>query len=207
VEGCLLAEPGPSAPFSSSCLTESGVFGVPYPLLATSLYDDPAAELHEDASARLCEHLARPGCSILYRSSLASGVSGYQYLAWRPRGRRRGQLQRATGFRDTALRISCRTPIPGVRQVRVVSVDHCADHPAQCAHWLTLAVSQMTAVEGTQMRSATRRPFSRHAATPIFTRCCCPTSAARGHRRRVRRQVYVIGAVRMENVLCLTLMG
>jgi len=30
-------------------------------MLATSLYDDPAAELHEDASARLREHLALPG--------------------------------------------------------------------------------------------------------------------------------------------------
>jgi hypothetical protein len=38
-------------------------------VLATSLYDDPAAELHEDASARLRDHPALLGCSILRRSS------------------------------------------------------------------------------------------------------------------------------------------
>ncbi len=66
-------------------------------VLATSLYDDPAAELHEDASARLGEHLALPGCSILCRSSPGVGASGYQDPA-RARGGRRGQSQRATGF-------------------------------------------------------------------------------------------------------------
>ncbi len=39
-------------------------------VLATSLYDDPAAELHEDASARLREQLPLPGCSI-FRPLLA----------------------------------------------------------------------------------------------------------------------------------------
>jgi RNA polymerase sigma factor (sigma-70 family) len=38
-------------------------------VLATSLYDDPAAELHEDASARLGEHLAVSSRLILRRSS------------------------------------------------------------------------------------------------------------------------------------------
>jgi hypothetical protein len=38
-------------------------------LLATSLYDDPAAGLHEDASARLREYLALPACSISPQSS------------------------------------------------------------------------------------------------------------------------------------------
>jgi hypothetical protein len=38
-------------------------------LLATSLYDDPAAELHEDASARRREHLALPARSISPLSS------------------------------------------------------------------------------------------------------------------------------------------
>jgi hypothetical protein len=36
-------------------------------VLATSLYDDPAAELHENGSARLPEHPAHLGCSILRR--------------------------------------------------------------------------------------------------------------------------------------------
>lgn len=40
------------------------------PLLATSLYDDPMAELHEDSSARLREHLAlRQLLDLLRRSS------------------------------------------------------------------------------------------------------------------------------------------
>src|SRR6266581_5420369 len=75
-------------------------------LLATSLYDDPAAELHEDASARLREHLALPGCSILRRSS--SGVSGYQDPAG---GHEEGAVtnhRERPVSRDTALRISCR---------------------------------------------------------------------------------------------------
>ena len=42
---------------------------------ATSLNDDQVAELHEDASARLREHLVLRGCSILRRSSRpASGA-------------------------------------------------------------------------------------------------------------------------------------
>jgi len=40
-------------------------------LLATSLYDDPAAELPEGASARLREQLALPACSISPQSSPA----------------------------------------------------------------------------------------------------------------------------------------
>src|SRR5256885_6559029 len=54
-------------------------------LLATSLYDDPAAELHEDACARLREHLALRGCAGPRQSS---GVSGYQKPRLRPRGER-----------------------------------------------------------------------------------------------------------------------
>jgi hypothetical protein len=38
-------------------------------VLATSLYDNPAAELHEDASAGLGEHLALADGLILRRSS------------------------------------------------------------------------------------------------------------------------------------------
>ena len=58
-------------------------------LLGTSLFDHPAGELHEDASAGLGEHLALPGCPVLRRSS--------------PNHKERPV------FRDTALRISCRT--------------------------------------------------------------------------------------------------
>jgi hypothetical protein len=47
-------------------------------VLATPLYDDLAAELHEDASARLREHLALLGCSTCAGPRPASGVSGYQ---------------------------------------------------------------------------------------------------------------------------------
>jgi hypothetical protein len=47
-------------------------------LLATSLYEDPAAELHEDASARLREHLPFPGCRPCAVARPASGVSGCQ---------------------------------------------------------------------------------------------------------------------------------
>jgi hypothetical protein len=73
-------------------------------LLATSLCDDPAAELHEDASVRLREHPAHLGCSILRRSSPGVRRERLPGSRWRPRGGRRGQSQRATGFsRDTAL--------------------------------------------------------------------------------------------------------
>src|SRR6266436_2417790 len=58
--------------------------------IATSLYDDPAAELHEDASARLREHLALPGCSILRRSSPGVRRERLPGSRWRPRGGRRG---------------------------------------------------------------------------------------------------------------------
>src|SRR5215467_4588163 len=54
---------------------------------ATSSCDDPAAELHEDAWARLREHLTLPGCPILRRSSPASSLSGYQDPAcWHEEG-------------------------------------------------------------------------------------------------------------------------
>jgi len=51
------------------------------PLLATSLYEDPSAGLHEDASARLREHLALLGCSILRRTSPPSSAGGHQHPA------------------------------------------------------------------------------------------------------------------------------
>ena len=70
----------------------------PIPVLATPLYDDPAAELDDDASARLREHLALPGCSILRRSSPGVRRERLPGARWRPRGGRRGQSQRATGF-------------------------------------------------------------------------------------------------------------
>src|SRR5260221_14496124 len=49
--------------------------------IATSLYDDPAAELYEDASARLGEYPAVLGCLILRRASPPSTVGGHQDLA------------------------------------------------------------------------------------------------------------------------------
>ncbi len=67
-------------------------------LLATSLYDDPTAELHDDASARLGEHLPLPSCSILRRFSPGVRRERLSGSRWRPRGGRRGQSQRATGF-------------------------------------------------------------------------------------------------------------
>src|ERR1017187_8852393 len=53
----------------------------PEGLLATSLYEDPSAGLHEDASARLREHPALLGCSILRRPSPPSSVGGHQHPA------------------------------------------------------------------------------------------------------------------------------
>ncbi len=50
----------------------------PAPLLATSLYEDPSAGLHEDASARLREHPVLLCCSILRRPSPPSSVSGHE---------------------------------------------------------------------------------------------------------------------------------
>jgi hypothetical protein len=58
-------------------------------VLATCLCD-PAAELGEDASARLREHLALPGCSILRRSSPGLRRERLPGSRWRPRGGRRG---------------------------------------------------------------------------------------------------------------------
>ena len=50
-------------------------------LLATALFEDPAAGLHEDASARLREHPALLGCLILRRSSPPYCVGGNRDLA------------------------------------------------------------------------------------------------------------------------------
>jgi hypothetical protein len=50
-------------------------------VLATSLYEDPSAGLHEDASARLREHPALLGCSILRRTSPPSSAGGHQHPA------------------------------------------------------------------------------------------------------------------------------
>ena len=50
-------------------------------VLATSLFEDPAAGLREAASARLPEHPALPGFLILRRASPPSNVGGHQDLA------------------------------------------------------------------------------------------------------------------------------
>jgi hypothetical protein len=55
-------------------------------VLAPSLYDDPAAELHEDASAGLREHPALLGCSILRRSSADVRREPLPGSRWRPQG-------------------------------------------------------------------------------------------------------------------------
>jgi len=60
---------------SQSVVPEVGMGGT---LLATSLYDDPAAELHEGVSARLRAHLAVPGGSILRRSFPSDRRGGEQ---------------------------------------------------------------------------------------------------------------------------------
>jgi hypothetical protein len=65
-------------------------------VFANSSYDDQVAELHEEASARLCEHLALPAYSIAPVLALV-GVSGPRTL-WQQRGMRRGRSQRATVF-------------------------------------------------------------------------------------------------------------
>jgi hypothetical protein len=49
--------------------------------LATSLYEELSAELPEDASARLREHAALLGCSILRRPSPPPSVGGHQHPA------------------------------------------------------------------------------------------------------------------------------
>jgi hypothetical protein len=83
------------------------------PVLATSLYDDPTAELHEDASAGLREHLALPGCLILRpvrarRPALAAtGVP----FGGHEEGTVANHRERPVS-RDTALRISCRIGVP-----------------------------------------------------------------------------------------------
>jgi hypothetical protein len=90
-----------------------GYLATPSPrgVLGTSLYDDPAAELHDDASARLREHPALIGCSILRRSSPGSGVSGYQDPAGgHDEGAVANHRERPVS-RDTALRVSCRIRI------------------------------------------------------------------------------------------------
>ena len=50
-------------------------------MLATSLYEDPAAGLHEDALARLREHPALLGCSTLRRLSPRSSLGHQDPLA------------------------------------------------------------------------------------------------------------------------------
>ncbi len=77
-----------------------------------ALYDDPAAELHEDASARLREHPALLGCPVLRRSSPGVRCERLPESRWRPRGGRCGQSQRATGCsgRCTAGQLPNRAP-------------------------------------------------------------------------------------------------
>jgi hypothetical protein len=63
-----------------------------------SLYEDPSAGMHEDASARLREHPALLGCSILRRPSSPSGVGGHRGSRCRPQGGHRGHHRERPDF-------------------------------------------------------------------------------------------------------------
>src|ERR1022692_1538210 len=123
---CCCVQPSPNAD-SGSC----------YVLLATSLYDDPAAELHEDASAMLREHLALSSCSILRRSSPSVRRERLPGSRWRPRGELPWPANHGERpvSRDTALRISCRTPtlraceMAVLRSARTPKHQLCAPRP------------------------------------------------------------------------------
>src|SRR5258708_40074794 len=80
-------------------------------MLATLLYEDPSAGLHEDAPARLREHPVLLGCSILRRPSPPSSVGGHHDPAGGYEEGHRGHHRERPDFRDTALRVTCRTPI------------------------------------------------------------------------------------------------
>ena len=83
---------------------------VRHTLLATSLYDDPAAELHEDVSARLRQHLPLPRCSILRRCSPVVRRERLPGSRWRPRRGAEANHRERPVLGTTALRIRCRTP-------------------------------------------------------------------------------------------------
>src|SRR6266566_3550932 len=72
-------------------------------LLATSLFEDPAAGLHEDASARLLEH---PASSLLDLGPVLAAVQcGLSPGSrWRPPGGHRGHHRERPDSRDTAPR-------------------------------------------------------------------------------------------------------
>jgi hypothetical protein len=79
-------------------------------LLATSLYEDPSAGMHEDARQGSVS-IPLLGCSILRRPSPPSSASGHRGARCRPRGGHRAHHRERPEFRDTALRVSCRSPI------------------------------------------------------------------------------------------------
>jgi len=110
-------------------------------VLATSLYDNPAAELHEDASARLRKHLALPGCSMLRRSSPSSGVSGYQDPTGAPRGGAVANHRERPVSRDTVLRICCRTPTMRQRGCAASGEADDPDLPVLCSLGVAVASS------------------------------------------------------------------
>ena len=74
-----------------------------------SLYDDPSAELHEDASAGLCEHLALPSllhlAPVLARRPVCAATS----IPLTATMRAPWPITESNRFlADTALRIGCR---------------------------------------------------------------------------------------------------
>ena len=105
----------------------------PSPVLATPLYDDLAAEMHEDASARLREHpAALRGCSILRRSSPGVRCERLPGSRWRSRGKRRGQSRRASGFSEHCAGGQL-PPITSATGTRWSAAAGHADHLLSCA--------------------------------------------------------------------------
>jgi hypothetical protein len=128
----------PLAPPCRLSVTTRGIWATPSPrgVLATSLYDDPAAELHDDASARLREHPALLGCSILRRSSPGSGVSGYQDPAGgHDEGAVANHRERPVS-RDTALRVSCRIRIRFLGFRAGTGESSVSPEPARTIRWI-----------------------------------------------------------------------
>jgi hypothetical protein len=103
----------------------------PRGLLATSLYEDPSAGMPEDPSARLREHPAPLRCSILRQPPPPSSVGAPRRIPLSATRRAPCPSQRATGFQDTALLVSCRTPNICGREARQPDGGARTDHPVR----------------------------------------------------------------------------
>ena len=173
------------------CPIRAQVLSVPVPdrhpiapmLLATSLYDNPAAELHEDASARLGEHPALPTARSCAGPRPASGVSGYQVPAG---GHEEGAVanhRERPVSRDTALRISCRTP--SMRRLPMAGwpPPSCAELPVLSPVFRVL--SSPASALGCPQRLGPGGRSGRHDSTPHMA--LEDSAAAAGAPGRVRR--------------------